>query len=109
MKFAASATKFLVRTTSRLITIKWERRRSRIVIRPKNVEKLFVASLRRVEFNFDNFGVARLIRAHILVARILFCAASITDCGRSDAFQFPESFFHAPETTGTECRFFYRH
>ena len=83
--------------------------RSRIVIRPKNIKKLIVMDLRRVEFQLDGLGVAGLIAANIFVARIVFVSTRIPDGRRCDAFQFAEGFFHAPKTTRPERRFLCRH
>ena len=83
--------------------------RRRIVIRPKNIQKVLVADLRRIEFNFHNFGVTSFIRANVFVTRILFRSARIADACRSYAFQFPKGFLHAPKTARSECRFLCRH
>ncbi len=76
----------------------------RIVVRPKNIEKFIVANLRWIEFNFDNFGVSRLVRANVLVSRVLLRSAGVTHRCRSYAFQFAKSFFYAPEAARAKCR-----
>src|SRR5207249_5974420 len=43
--------------------------RGRIVVRPKNVKKLFVFDLRRIEFQLNDLGVAGLVAADIFVSR----------------------------------------
>src|SRR5437868_9217739 len=83
--------------------------RRRIVVRPKNIEKVSVADLRWVEFNLDSFRVAGFIRANVFISWVLFRSARVTDCGRSYACQFPESFFHAPKTSRAERRFLSGH
>ena len=83
--------------------------RRRIVVRPKNIEKVVVADLRWVEFNLDGFRVAGFIRANVFISWVLFRSAGVTDRSRSYAFQFPESFFHAPKTSRAERRFLSRH
>ncbi len=56
--------------------------RRRIVVRPKNVEQLVITDLRWIELNFDHFSVARIISTDILVGRVVFVPARITDgCG----------------------------
>ena len=83
--------------------------RRRIVVRPKNIEKVIVADLRWVEFNLDSFRVASFIRANVFISWVLFRSARVTHRGRSYACQFPESFFHTPKTSGAERRFLSGH
>src|ERR1043166_1347763 len=75
------------------------------MIRPKNLEHLVVFKLRGIKFDLHNFRVAGLVAANILVAWIFLGSAGVADRGRGNAFQFAKGFFHAPETTCSECRF----
>src|SRR5882762_1851539 len=76
-----------------------------IVVRPKNIEQLIVADLRRIELNLHDFRVTGLVAANILVARIFLVATGIPDRSRSHAFEFSKSLFHTPKTARAKCRF----
>lgn len=81
----------------------------RIVVRPKNIEQLVITNLRRIEFNFDHLSMTGLICADILVGRIVFVPARLTDGCRNYALQFAKSFLYAPKTSCPECRFLCDH
>ena len=81
----------------------------RVMVRPKNIQKFVIADLRRIELHLHHLGVRSLIRTNILIRRILFPSACITDGRGQDALQIAESFFHSPETTCAECGFLRLH
>jgi hypothetical protein len=81
----------------------------RVVVRPKNLEELFVADLRRIEFDFNDFSVACFVRADIFVAGIFFRPAGVTDGSSGHAFQSTKRFLHAPETACPKGRLFHCH
>jgi len=83
--------------------------RRRVVVRPENVQKFVVADLRWIELHFYDFGMSGLVGANILICRVLLCAPRIPDTGGQNTFYVAKSFFHSPETTGTEHSFLNLH
>src|SRR2546423_3000299 len=78
---------------------------SGIVIGPENIQKLFVADLRRVELYLDDFGVAGLVGADVLVTRVLHFPTCIANGGRHNSFQVTERLLHTPKAACSECSF----
>src|SRR5437762_5337109 len=76
-----------------------------VMIRPEDIQKLIIADLRRIKFQFYYLGVSGLVSANIAVRGILLRATGIAHARGQNTFQVPESFLHAPETSRTECRF----
>src|SRR5256885_562107 len=83
--------------------------RCRIVVRPEHIQKLLVADLGRIVFYLDHLRVTGLVRAHIVVGRILFYASRVPDRSRHHAFEIAERFFHTPKAPGTKHGFFCLH
>jgi hypothetical protein len=83
--------------------------RSRIVIRPEDIEELIVADDRGIELNPHHFSVPGPVSAHIFVGWIFLRAARVTDGCIRHTSSGPEGRFNAPKTTGAKCRFFCRH
>jgi len=79
--------------------------RSRVVVRPENIQKFVVADLRWIEFHLHDLGMSGLIGANILICRILLGSSRISDARGQNAFYVAKCFFHAPETSRTECCF----
>jgi hypothetical protein len=80
-----------------------------IMVRPEDIEQLFVTNLCRIEFDFDHFGVTGLVAANIFVARIVFCSAGVANRCCCYAFEISKDFFHAPKTARAERCFLCRH
>ena len=73
------------------------------------IEQLLVAHFFRVEVEFDHFGVAGLVGAHIFVGGLVERAALIADGRRRHAGNRRKRGLHAPKTSCSKCRFFYAH
>jgi hypothetical protein len=73
------------------------------MIRPKNIQKFVVRHLRWIELYLHDLCVPGFVGANIFICWILLCTTCVPDrCGQN-ALQFSKSFFHSPETAGTEC------
>src|SRR5580658_1605243 len=77
--------------------------------REERVQELLVADALGFKSHLDNFGVAGLVGANILVAGPLQLAALITHRSGRHAWNGGEGGFHAPEAACSECCFFCAH
>jgi len=75
----------------------------------EGVEDLLVRNLGGIEVELDNFRVASLVSADILIGGALERAALIADGGGGDSGDFGKGGFDTPETAGSECCFFSTH
>jgi hypothetical protein len=57
-----------------------------IVVRPENVQQLFVADLGRIILQLDHLSVSSFVSAHVLVGRVLLFTACVPDCSGSHSF-----------------------
>src|SRR5262245_31260660 len=80
-----------------------------IVVRPENIQKFVITDLRWIELHFHDFGVSGLVRANILICRVVLCSSRIPDARGQNSFYVAECFFHSPETTRTEHSFLSLH
>src|SRR5665213_821443 len=77
-------------------------RRRRIVNRPKAVEQVLIADALRIEPDVDGFGVAGAAGAHLLVAWVGRCPATVTGCHFEDSGRTPKLLFDTPKAAGRE-------
>src|SRR5262245_48104508 len=69
---------------------------------PEHIEQLLVGNLLRVEFNLDDFGMARFAGADLFVSRLVLFAAGITAGHRLDAIEPFKHGLQAPETASAK-------
>jgi hypothetical protein len=74
----------------------------RIMDVPKNIEQLLIGDFRRVVGDPDDFGVAGLVAADILVGRVHGMAAGVAADDVGDSTEFFEERLGAPETAHAE-------
>src|SRR3954452_7272373 len=74
----------------------------RVVLAPEDAEQVVVRDLRGVVGDLDDLGVARGVRAHVLVRRVAEMPAVVADAGARHAVELAERGLHAPEAAGAE-------
>src|SRR5690349_5864094 len=70
----------------------------------ENSQKVRVAQSLRVESNTNDFRVARVPRANVLVGRVDLGPAGVARLDRDDAFQLLENRLGAPKASTSERR-----
>ena len=80
-----------------------------IVQLEERVEQFFVAHFFRVEIDLDDFRVAGLIGAHVLISRAVMRSALVAHGRRRHAGDGRKRSLHAPKTSCSKCRFFCAH
>src|SRR5439155_25194236 len=70
--------------------------------RPKNFEQLVVRDFLRVERDLDDFSMARVPGADLLVTGLVLFPSRVTAGHRLDAVEPFEHRFHAPEATAAK-------
>ena len=76
----------------------------RVMSGEENRHQIAERDLRRIEFNFNHFGMAGVAHADLLVGGILDLAAGVARDDRMNAAQPVEHRVRAPETTAAENR-----
>src|SRR5579859_4104289 len=79
----------------------------RVVILPKDLQQIGITDFRRIELDFDRFGVARAVGANFLIGRVLGVAADVADARWTNSRDLSESGFHAPKTPCCKRSFFH--
>jgi hypothetical protein len=74
-----------------------------VMVRPENVQKFAVRSLRWIELHFHDFGVPCFVSANIFVGGILVLPTGITGRCRQDSLQIAKSLIDTPKTARTKC------
>src|SRR5690242_8140178 len=77
--------------------------RGGIMGRPEDIEQLLVVHLLRVIGNLNDFGMAGLVGADILVGGIVRVAAQIAHGRVDDAGYLTKGFFHSPKASSSKC------
>jgi hypothetical protein len=72
--------------------------RGRIMILEKYSQQFPIGHALGIKFDLNGLGVTGSPRAHVLVGRILRCAACVADGGRGNALHLPERILDTPET-----------
>src|SRR5215470_3567258 len=75
---------------------------SGVVNLPEDIEQVVVSNFGRVESHLDDFGVASLVRAYVLVSWVYGLAAGIASGSIDHAGDFLKSGFDAPEASGSK-------
>ena len=83
--------------------------RGGIVEVEEGIEEFVVTDLLTIEVDFDNFSVAGLVGADVLVSGSGEGSALIANGSRGDSRDGGERSFNAPETSCSKCRFFDLH
>src|SRR6266403_3056934 len=81
----------------------------RIMIRPENLQQLFVADFGRIKLYLHDLSVPRFVGADIFVGGVRLCSSGVSDCGRDYALQVAKRLLDSPEAAGPECGFLCLH
>src|SRR5258707_529930 len=77
-------------------------RSRRIVVLPEHLQKLLVSNLGGIVFHLHDFGMSRLVGAHVFISRVGERASHVADGGGTHSGDPAKGFFDAPETAGSE-------
>src|SRR4051812_12581576 len=76
-----------------------------IVVRPKNIQKLLIADLSRIEFRLHHLCMPGLIGTDILITGFFFAPTGITDRRCGDAFEITKCLLYSPKAASAEGGF----
>jgi hypothetical protein len=75
-----------------------------IVQLPENVQQIVVRNSRRIVAHLDHFYMSGRVGTYIVVCRIVYRAAHLSNAGSSDVRELAEDLLNAPKATRTERR-----
>src|SRR5258708_19205408 len=79
----------------------------RVVIFPKDVQKLIVRHLGRIVVHFHRLGVSGAVRTHVFVGRVPQFPTGITHTSSRYARNLAERGFNSPKTPSRKCSFWH--